>query len=254
MLDPSSPFAAALPPGAEPMSALAFKRLRRAVVGAELHPGSLVGEHELAERYLIGRASVRVALTRLACAGLVEARARHGWLIVPVTGLLIGEVVAARRTLEPSLADIRLSPRDGERVSVLVAMNQVLRGQGASALLTARTNDRQILEMLAQCLDGLRRRWLGEAWDHAERIDAWLAAAGEPRWPSDRHALVTALLDGSADAAKRAIEADIAGFEAHAARFLLRSPSSISIRRHDGVPGAAHVPRQQARTPQGKGR
>jgi DNA-binding GntR family transcriptional regulator len=241
MLDHSSPFAPALLPAAEPMSALAFKRLRQAIIGVELIPGSIVGETELAERYKLGRASVRAALARLACAGLVEARARHGWLVAPVTGLLIGEILAARRSIEPSLAEVRLSPREGERLTALVAMNQILRGQGGPALVTARSNDRQILELLAQHLDSLRMRWLGEVWDHSDRIDAWLGRANSLRWPSDREALLAALLGGQAADARREIKADIGNFEMHAARSFLHSPMHLSVRQHDGAPRVAQV-------------
>ncbi len=257
MLDSSSPFAAALPPGAGSMSALAFKRLRRAVIGGELAPGSIVAENELAERYQLGRASVRVALTRLASAGLVEARARHGWLIAPVTGLLAGEVLAARRWIEPSLAEIRLSPREGERLTALATMNQILRGQGGSALVTARINDRQILDLLAQHLDSLRMRWLGEVWDHSDRIVAWLDTTGNARWPNDRAALLTALLQGQAADARREIEADIIDFEAFAARSFFHSPEPFSTQKYRSAPCAARmtVPRRpHIRPQQGKGR
>lgn len=257
MLDPSSPFAAVLPPGAEPMGILAFKRLRQAVVGVELIPGSIVGEHELAERYHLGRASVRVALTRLASTGLVEARARHGWLIAPVTGLLIRDVLAARRSVELSLAEVRLSPKEGEQLTALAAMNHVLRGKCGSALVTARSNDRQILELLAQHLDSLRMRWLGEVWDHSDRIDAWLGGTGSLRWPSDRGGLLTALLNGQAVDARREIEVDIANFEMHAAKTFLHAPVPFSVHQHDGAPRAAQVRaprRSQTRPQQGEGR
>lgn len=240
MLDSSSPFAASLP-GAESMNALAFKRLRQAVVGVEIIPGSMVREGELSERYRLGRASVRVALTRLASAGLVEARARHGWLIAPVTGLLVGEVLSARRCIEPSLAEIRLSPNEGERLRALAAMNGVVRGQGSTALVTALFNDRQIRDQLAGHLDSLRMRWLGEVWDHSDRLVSWFDRCGSQRWPSDRSALVNALLHGRAAEARYEIEADIADFEAHAARFFFRVPTPLSTYSRHGASRAAQM-------------
>ena len=246
MLDSASPFATVVPPGTEPMNTLAFKRLRQAVVVLELLPGSIVGENELAERYRLGRASVRVALTRLASAGLVEARARHGWHIVPVTGLFVSELIAARQCLESSLAHIRLSPKEGDRLNTLAAMNQALRGQDGAALATARINDRQILDLLAQHLDTLRRRWLGEAWDHSDRVVALLDQAGRIRWPYDRGLLLSALLCGDAITARREIKGDIADFEAHAANAFFHSPVPFCAHHHQ-----SELRRTRLRAPRG---
>jgi DNA-binding GntR family transcriptional regulator len=256
MLDSASPFAAIVPPGAESMNTLAFKRLRQAVIVLELLPGSIVGENELAERYRLGRSSVRVALTRLASAGLVEARARHGWRIVPVTGLFVGELIAARQCLEPSLANIRLSPKEGDRLNTLTAMNQALRGQDGPALATARINDRQILDLLAQHLDTLRRRWLGEAWDHSDRVAALLDKASGFRWPHDRGVLLSALLRGDAITARREIKGDIADFEVHAANAVFHLPMPFSAHHHRGerhrtqlrAPRGPHIKSQQEKT------
>ena len=237
MLDSASPFAAAMPPGAETMNALAYRRLRRAVVGLELAPGSLAGEAELAERFRLGRASVRVALTRLSVAGLVEAQPRHGWRIAPVTGALVGEVAAARRALEPSLAQVRPSAKEADRLATLIAMNQALREQDGPALVTARVNDRLLLDLLAARLDRLRARWLGEAWDHAERIGLVLDGSGTPWRPPERDRLVAALLARDEAAARHEIEAAIAAFEVHAGRAILALPVPIML------PGQARAAR-----------
>jgi DNA-binding GntR family transcriptional regulator len=240
MFDPAWPFAAFRPPGPEPMNVLASKRVRQAVLGGEPVPGCIVAENDLAERYRLGRARVRVALIRLASTELVEARARHGWLITPVAGQFVGELVAARRCLEMALADIRLRPKESERLNALAATNAALHSQGGTALVTAQINDRQILDLLAQRLDRLRARWLAEAWDHSERIVALLATEDSPWWPYDWAGLRSALLQGDSIAARQEIEADIGNFESYATRALLRLPMPLLAHSHRNPPCRSH--------------
>jgi DNA-binding GntR family transcriptional regulator len=214
------------------MNVLAFRRLRQTGLGGELVPGCIVAENDLAERYCLGRASVRMALIRLASTGLVEARARHGCLITPVTGQFAGELVAARRCLETKLAYIRIRPKESERLVALAAMNAALHGQGGTALVTAQVNDRQILDLLAQRLGRLRARWLAEAWDRSECIVALLATEDSPWRPHDRAGLQSALLRSDSIAARQEIEADIGNFESYATRALLRLPMPLLPHSH----------------------
>ncbi|HYF55796.1 MAG TPA: GntR family transcriptional regulator [Salinarimonas sp.] len=234
MFDPASPFVTTsgsegLPPGAESMNAVAYKRLRQAVVQLDLKPGHRVTEAELADRYGLGRASVRTALIRLSVVGLVEAQARHGWLVATVTGALVGEIVAARRALEPSLTEVRLSEGLTGKVETLVAMNRALSGQRGQALATARINDRQILALLASRLDRFHCRWLAEVWDHTDRVVNHFHATTHPWQPPDRDGLVHAIVAGDANAVRCEVEAAIAAFEAWVTRAVLRAPVSLSL-------------------------
>lgn len=225
MLDSGSPFAIAQAPGAEAKNALAIRRLRHAVLSCEIAPGSVVGEADLAERFRLGRASVRVALMQLAQAGFVAAQARQGWRVAPVTGQLIGDLLSARARLEPALATVRPSAREQERLLPLVAMNAALaRDDGGAAVTTARRNDRQILDLLAARLGGFEARWLHEAWDHCERVASWLDQSG-PRWrPADRARLVAALVQGDEAGAQAALAEALRGFRDHVTAALLRLP------------------------------
>jgi DNA-binding GntR family transcriptional regulator len=259
MFDPASPFLAH-PPGAEPKTTFALKRLRRAVIECELPPGADCSEPELADRFGLGRAAVRAALASLAGEGLMTAQPRRGWRVAPVTGALIGDVIRARRALEPSLAEIRLTPDDADRLIALTRMGTALQGRGGrQALVTLRGTDRQILDHLAAQAGGLVGRWLAEAWNQADRIAAFFDLAGRHHQPVGREPLIAALAAGDAKAARREIMAALAAFQDFATAALLSLPSSLDVagaghgRRRRQTGPEATAPQAQPHRPQRQG-
>jgi DNA-binding GntR family transcriptional regulator len=254
MYDHSSPFAQARTPGAEPKAAFALKRLRRAVIECELRPGTDCSEPDLAQRFGLGRAAVRTALTTLAAEGLVTVEPRRGWRVAPVTGALIGDVIRARQALEPGLAELRLPPDAATGLMTLTRMGAALQGrEDRQALVTLRAADRQILDRLAALAGGLVGRWLDEAWNQADRIAAFFDFAGRHHRPAGREALVAALAAGDAKAARHEIAAALTAFQDFATAALLSLPSSLEVagtkqdrrRRQTGPEAApqAHPPR-----------
>ncbi len=103
-------------PGAESHLAFAGRRLRQACLAWELVPGSFVHEAELARRFGLGRAAVRVALTELAASGLVSRHARQGWQVSAIDGSRVRSVLEGRRLLEPALVQVALN--DGQRANL----------------------------------------------------------------------------------------------------------------------------------------
>lgn len=230
MYDPASPFAQARAPGAEPKAAFALKRLRRAVIECELRPGADCSEPDLAKRFGLGRAAIRTALVTLAAEGLVAVEPRRGWRVAPVTGALIGDVIRARKALEPGLADLRLPPDVAARLTAMTRMGAALQGrEDRQALVTLRATDRQILDQLAIQAGGLVGTWLDQAWNQADRIAAFFDLAGQHHRPIGREPLVTALADSDAGAARREITAAIASFRDFATDALFSLPSSLDV-------------------------
>ena len=82
----------------------AYQRLRRDIISCAIAPGSEISEAQLATQYKLGKAAVRVALTKLAHAGLVKAIPRRGYMVMPVTLKDIHDVFELRLMLEPSAA------------------------------------------------------------------------------------------------------------------------------------------------------
>ncbi|MGL4965263.1 MAG: GntR family transcriptional regulator [Inquilinus sp.] len=230
MYDPASPFAQARAPGAEPKAAFALKRLRRAVIECELRPGADCSEPDLAKRFGLGRAAIRTALVTLAAEGLVAVEPRRGWRVAPVTGALIGDVIRARKALEPGLADLRLPPDVAARLTAMTRMGAALQArEDRQALVTLRATDRQILDQLAIQAGGLVGTWLDQAWNQADRIAAFFDLAGQHHRPIGREPLVAALAVGDTAAARREIAAAIASFQDFATDALFSLPSSLDV-------------------------
>jgi DNA-binding GntR family transcriptional regulator len=82
----------------------AYERLRRDIISCAIAPGSEISESQLATQYTLGKAAVRVALTKLAHAGLVRAIPRRGYMVMPVTLKDIHDVFELRLMLEPAAA------------------------------------------------------------------------------------------------------------------------------------------------------
>lgn len=81
-----------------------LQELRDLILGAELAPGSRLGEVELAERLGVSRTPVREALTRLAAEGLVEMVPNRGARVATWTVAELEGVFDLRASLEPRLA------------------------------------------------------------------------------------------------------------------------------------------------------
>ena len=82
----------------------AYERIRRDIISCAIAPGSEVSEAQLCSQYKLGKAGVRVALTKLSHDGLVRAIPRRGYMVMPVTLQDIQDVFELRLMLEPTAA------------------------------------------------------------------------------------------------------------------------------------------------------
>ena len=82
----------------------AYEQLRRDIISCSIPPGTEISEGQLCSQHDLGKAAVRVALTRLAHDGLVRAIPRRGYMVVPVTLQDIQDVFELRLMLEPAAA------------------------------------------------------------------------------------------------------------------------------------------------------
>ena len=82
----------------------AYERVRRDIISCVIAPGSEISESQLSTQYKLGKAAVRVALTKLSHDGLVRAIPRRGYMVVPVTLQDIHDVFELRLMLEPPAA------------------------------------------------------------------------------------------------------------------------------------------------------
>jgi len=239
MLD-QSPFSLPRPPTAESDITFASRRLRQALIRCELVPGTYVHEGDLAQRFGLGRAAVRVALTELATAGFVARHARQGWRVAAVDGALANAIIEARERIEPALVEKQLDKRSVTLLgSLRGAIDAVIGRDDPSARTMAQQLCRQALDLLAQQAGGFIAVWLRNLWDHTERLTRALELAGVTPPAIDPRPLLDALLRGDRDAALLALQAEqkrftdaIAhGFLAAARLIPQNEPVSVRSRR-----------------------
>ncbi|HKS15570.1 MAG TPA: GntR family transcriptional regulator [Pseudomonas sp.] len=248
MLDTNSPFLSTPHRDVEPKADFALKRLRHALLSCELRPGEEHSEAQIAERFALGRAAVRMSLTTLAAEGLIAAHARRGWRVTPVSGAAIGELIQARRALEPVLAQVRLNPEEKQQAESLSQMIEALGGrEDRQSLMTARSAERQLLELLAAKRGGLLQRWLLDAWNQAARIVNFFDQVQVHYQPDSRHALLSALASGDETAARTALFDNIEHYQRHITDCLLSTSANLAS---DSSPA---TPRQR-RQAQGTGK
>src|SRR6478609_8908513 len=115
----------------------AYDRVRRDIISCVIAPGSEISETQLSTHYKMGKAAVRVALTKLAHEGLVRAIPRRGYIVMPVTLKDIHDVFELRLMLEPRAARMAAGKVDAQRLKVF---DEVCRGgyQPGDARSTAR--------------------------------------------------------------------------------------------------------------------
>jgi DNA-binding GntR family transcriptional regulator len=97
----------------------AYERIRHDIICCALAPGAEISEAQLCAHYRLGKAPVRMALSRLAHAGLVRAIPRRGYMVAPVTLKDIQDVFELRLMLEPAAARMAAGRVDAQRLRTL---------------------------------------------------------------------------------------------------------------------------------------
>jgi len=249
MLDRSSYFLSTKAlPGPEPKAVFAERRLREAILWCEIEPGAVVSEDALVKQFGLARAATRAALARLAAEELVQPIARKGWRVQPMTGALIGELIAARRFAEPALADIQFTAAEIKRMREIVAVIQAAaRHDDPQSRATSREYERELLTLMAGRANTFQQRWLHELWNHSERVVRFFEGSGAAPLPvGDPAPLVAAAAanDRTALLAQRAAAID--SFERFAGKCLLSHPGELSA--GEGEPHGQNPSGEQSKT------
>jgi DNA-binding GntR family transcriptional regulator len=109
-------------PAERQLGAQAHDAIRRLILTARLPPGAQVSEQRLSDLTGFGRAPVRAGLARLSQEGLVQAVARRGYTVTPVTVHDIHEVFELRLILEPAAVAMAAGRIDAAALSRLDAI------------------------------------------------------------------------------------------------------------------------------------
>lgn len=123
---------------------LAYQLIKRDILTCVLEPSSRITEGEFAERYGLGRASVRTALSRLSQEALVEVLPRYGYIIAPQTIRDARDLFELQRILEPPAHRIAAGRVDAQYIAELdeaceKAAQSITTAEEASAYLHANT-------------------------------------------------------------------------------------------------------------------
>lgn len=101
------------------LSDRAYERIKHEIISCSIAPGTEVSEAQLCTQFRLGKAPVRMALTRLAHDGLVRAIPRRGYMVMPVTLKDIQDVFELRLMLEPAAARMAAGRVDAQRLRTL---------------------------------------------------------------------------------------------------------------------------------------
>lgn len=112
-----------------PVGPQLYRILRERIISADLTPGSLISETEIARIYSLSRQPVREAFIKLAEDGLVEVRPQRGTLVRRIS---LSAVMDARFVREAIEADIvKLAAEKADRALVTELEHQLSRQKDA---------------------------------------------------------------------------------------------------------------------------
>lgn len=81
-----------------------YEELKQQISSLEIEPGTRLSEAQLAQKFDVSRAPVKIALNRLAYDGLVEIKPQSGTVVTPISYKLADNVKEVRYLLEPYAA------------------------------------------------------------------------------------------------------------------------------------------------------
>ncbi|MDP1711051.1 MAG: GntR family transcriptional regulator [Candidatus Nanopelagicaceae bacterium] len=206
------------------LSAEAYNQIRSMIVSLELEPGSLINEAELMSRLGFGRTPIREALRTLASEKLVDVYPRRGMFVTSVDVQNLSSISEVRAVLEikaASLAAERSTPRDRAVTVALIAEIDAIKGEPNMTKLIQL--DQRIHRHIYQCTHNqFLETTLEQYYGHALRI--WFLALDHVENLSDavieHRALLKAISEHDSEAAAKAMQDHVEGFEGNIRRNL----------------------------------
>lgn len=217
------------------LSESAYEVIKRAIISCEIPPGGQVTEGQLNDRFKVGRAAVRTALSRLCQEGFMQAVARQGYIVAPTTIKGVRDLFAVRVILEPAAAELaaqhpanladlpRLDrlcqtatydPSDRGSVEAFLQANTQLHLTIVSA-----TGNERLTEMIAGLLEEMERLFHLGLLLHDRNDEMY----------HEHHDLCEALLAGDGQRAKQLSIDQIRSSERMVVNALLASPNLQSV-------------------------
>jgi len=195
----------------------AYSQIRSMIVSLELEPGSLINEGELMANLGFGRTPIREALRALASEKLVDVYPRRGMFVASVDVQNLSSISEVRAVLEikaASLAAQRSTPEDREITVALIKEIDAIKGDPDMKKLIQL--DQRIHRHIYRCThNSFLESSLEQYYGHALRI--WFLALDRVEDLSEavieHRALLIAIRDNDAQAAAKAMQDHVEGFE-----------------------------------------
>lgn len=148
-----------------------YEALRGDILACVIEPGEAISEATLATRYTVGKAPVRLALSRLRQEGLVSASPRRSFVVSSITPRDVQELYEVRLVLEPASARLAAGKVDLARLRKIdaVCRQGYLPGDVKSTLrfldanrefhlaIVEASGNRRFLRLLSQIFDETTR-------------------------------------------------------------------------------------------------
>ena len=187
-----------------------YEMLRRDIICCALEPSSEVTESELTDRYDVGKAPVRAALSRLFQEGLVRPLPRRGYVIAPLTFKDIHECMSVRLILEPETARLAATRMTAEAVAQL--RKRTALNPKADRTVSFEKNRAFHIGIAQAAGNGRLERMVTELIDQMERVSRLLMQnreAGAMKWEfaaddADHEAILDAIEQQDPAAAEQA--------------------------------------------------
>ncbi|MER9307423.1 GntR family transcriptional regulator [Mesorhizobium sp. M0293] len=150
----------------------AYEQVKSDIVACVLRPGETLTEKQIGDRYLIRKATIRAALTRLMQEGLVRSEPRRGYVITPLTLRDVAEIFDVRSLIEPEVFRVAASGLTERGLEdIRQAAKKVLKPETLRSHVAFLAADRAFRLALAE-LSGNSRlaQLLGQILDQSERV------------------------------------------------------------------------------------
>lgn len=150
----------------------AYEQLKTDIVACALLPGEALTEKQIGDRYLIKKATIRSALSRLTQEGLVKSEPRRGYVITPLSLRDVNEIFDVRSVIEPEVFRVAASSLTERGLDeVKQAAKKVLKPETLRSHVAFLAADRAFRLSLAELSGNLRlARLLDQVLDQSERV------------------------------------------------------------------------------------
>jgi DNA-binding GntR family transcriptional regulator len=227
-----------------------YQALREDILSLSLHPGTLLDETELSQRFGVSRSPVREALIRLSAEGLVRTLRNRSSIVAffdisEITGFFDALDLMYRTT-----ARLAAQARNEAAIAAITAAADAHRDAVANGDVVATIDHNRTLHLAIATATGNPYfvQWMGNVLDNGQRIlrqfTSMYGRVSGSLHPGSHEDLVAAIIAGEANAAEAAARDDARAFNDEMLAFLGETRTGdVSV---EITPAPSHAQLQRA--------